>query len=72
MTDEEIGELEMRKVSKEKEVSKAFLQYIAGTGAFQQWEENRVVFESTHVGTTVFHICVLPELMHRPRETIQS
>jgi hypothetical protein len=65
MTDEEIGELEMGKVRKEREVSTAFLQYIAGTGAFQQWEENRVVFESTHVRIMAFHIQVLAELMHQ-------
>ena len=49
MTNEELGELEMQKAGKEREVSAAFLQYIAGTAAFQQWEDNRVVFENTHV-----------------------
>jgi hypothetical protein len=49
MTNEELGELEMRKAQKEREVSVAFLQYMAGTGVFQEWEENRTVFENTHV-----------------------
>jgi hypothetical protein len=49
MTNEELGELEMRKAQKEREVSVAFLQYMSGTGVFQEWEENRAVFENTHV-----------------------
>jgi hypothetical protein len=49
MTNDKLGELEMQKVKKERDVSVAFLHYLSGTGAFQQWEDNRVVFESTHV-----------------------
>jgi hypothetical protein len=49
MTDEELGELEMQKEQKEREVSAAFMQYMAGLGAIQQWEEHRVTFEGIHV-----------------------
>ena len=63
MTNKELGELEMQKVRKEREVSAAFLQYIAGTAAFQQWEDNRVVFENTHVwnhwcSLNLFYWCI--------------
>jgi hypothetical protein len=51
MSNEELGKLEMQKARKEREVSAAFLQYIAGTGIFQEWENNRVVFENIHVRT---------------------
>jgi hypothetical protein len=49
LTNEELGELEMLKARKEKALSSAFLQYLAGTGVFAELEENRYMFEETHV-----------------------
>ena len=40
-------------MQKEKEVSAAFLQYLAGTGIFAEWEKNRNLFESIHVSTDI-------------------
>ncbi|KAF4590493.1 hypothetical protein EYR38_009794 [Pleurotus pulmonarius] len=38
---------------KQKEVSVAFLNYLGGTGAFVEWEENRQIFESVHIGANL-------------------
>jgi hypothetical protein len=46
---ENVGELEMEKDHKEREVSAAFMSYMSGTGVFKEWENNRIVFESLHV-----------------------
>ena len=49
LTDEELGEHEVAKYGKEKDALKAFLQYLAVTGPFLEWEENQIVFENIHV-----------------------
>lgn len=43
------GLSEMDLVAKQKEVSSVFMHYIAGTGLFLEWRENREMFEGTHV-----------------------
>jgi hypothetical protein len=53
LTAEARAALENIKAQKEKEVSAAFLQYLAVTGIFAEWEKNRSVFESIHVGTNI-------------------
>jgi hypothetical protein len=45
--------LENIKAQKEKDVLAAFLQYLAVTGIFAEWEKNHSVFESIHVGTNI-------------------
>ncbi|PBK94194.1 hypothetical protein ARMGADRAFT_1098847 [Armillaria gallica] len=47
MTEEE-RDWAASKLAKEKEVSKAFLRYMQGTGVFAQWEKNKAQFEKTH------------------------
>jgi hypothetical protein len=56
MTDEELGELEMQKEQKEREVSAAFMQYMAMNGAFEKWEEHRVTFEGIHVRNHLYYL----------------
>jgi hypothetical protein len=51
-TNEELGELEMEKVAKEREVSGAFMSYMAGSGDFRDWESNSQTFEKLTVRTT--------------------
>jgi hypothetical protein len=53
LTTEARTALENIKVQKEKEVSAAFLQYLAVTGIFAEWEKNRSTFESIHVSINV-------------------
>ena len=48
LTDEQRKVLENEKSEKEKQVSTAFLQYLASTGVFSEWETDKETFHSLH------------------------
>jgi hypothetical protein len=52
-SENEEKEYNTTKLRKEREVSEAFLSYLSSKGVFEDWEENKEMFQRVHVSISL-------------------